>query len=175
MEPRPFESAIVGAYGKLRALAQGYVHRGEVRSFEATELVHEVVLRLAKVRRADWSGHSHFFAIAARYMKRVVLDRARAARRLKRAAQTVSISLERLSNHASESELVDALVVQDAIDALARLNARQAHVAELRVYLGLPTREVAKLVGVAPRTAREDWAFARAWLNRRLKPRRTRA
>ncbi len=152
-------------YKELRALAAHYM-RGERQghTLQPTDLVHEAYLRLARIDRVEWKGKSHFFATAARQMRRVLVDHARRKGAQCREAQLITLSEEIMALPAS----VDVLVVDSALDRLAARNNRQAQVAELRFFAGMTEIEVAEALGVSERTVRGDWRVARAWLAKAL-------
>lgn len=165
----PGEPLFGQAYDELRALASAYLkHERRDHSLQATELVNEAYLRLEGGAGPDWVDRSHFFAVAARAMRRVLVDHARSRGRKKRFGGLQRVTLAEGIHGRSELEL-DAVVDLDrAISRLADLDERQARVVELRYFSGLGMAEVAKVLGVSKRTVEGDWAHARAWLRREL-------
>ena len=154
-------------YDELRRLARAYVRRERARSVQATELVHEAYLRLAGDRPRRWQGRTHFLAIAAIGMRRVLVERARARGAAKRGGDQVQVTLDD-ALVASPGAAVDVLALDEALSALAALDARQARVVELRFFGGLTVDETAEAAGVSPATVKRDWTLARAWLQREL-------
>jgi len=154
-------------YRELRRLASAYL-RKERRDhpLQATELVHEAYLRMAGTD-APWQNRVHFFAVAAKIMRRILVDHARAHRAAKRGDGHVKLPLdEALALSAAESQqLID---LDEALSRLAQIDARWARIVELRFFGGLSVEETAAVLGVSTRTVHADWAFARAWLFRTL-------
>jgi RNA polymerase sigma-70 factor (ECF subfamily) len=137
-------------------------------SLQPTVLVNEVYLRLIGKQEVDWQSRSHFFAVAARVMRRILVDHARARNAAKRGGGFPGVSLDEMPLLTNEqSELV--LAVHDCLDRLVELDKRQAEVVEMRFFGGLTEEEIAIVLGVSPRTVKRDWAMARAWLHAELK------
>ncbi len=156
-------------YGELRRLARGYLIRERRdHSLCATALVHEAYLKLVDQRRARWQNRAHFFAVAAHVMRRLLVDHARARAAFKRnAALTVSLGD---IDAATPDIPPDVIALDAALDKLARLDARQAQLVELRFFGGLTVDEAAAVLNVAAITVKRDWALARTWLYRELGP-----
>lgn len=154
-------------YGELRRLARRYL-RGERENLtlETTALVNEAYLRLVDAKRVTIHDRKHFFAISARLMRRILVDHARRRNR-KRGAGIEHISFEE-TMVASPGRGADLAALDDALDALARLDPRKARVVELRFFGGLSVEEVAAVLEVAPVTVMRDWSAARAWLYREM-------
>lgn len=155
-------------YDELRAIAHRQL-RGEraPHTLGTTALVHEAYLRLVDQRRVDWQDRAHFFAVAARVMRRVLVDYARRRTARKRDGVRKAVSLD----HALliVDEQADLLLdLDEALTRLAEQDARMARVVELRFFAGLTDAEVAEVLGVSPRTVRYDWIKARGWLYREL-------
>jgi RNA polymerase sigma factor (TIGR02999 family) len=154
-------------YRDLRAIA-GSMLRGEDarQTLQATALVHEAFLKIAGRREEPWAGTSHFIAVAARAMRQIVIDRARARKAAKRGGgahrETLSGVLE------DDAETAGVLEVHEHLTRLAMLDERRARVVELRFFGGLGMAQVAQVLGVSERTAELDWRAARAWLRERL-------
>lgn len=155
-------------YDELRRLAHHHLsHEMSARTLGTTELVHEAYLRLIDSTRVAWSGRAHFMGIAASAMRRILVDRARARYSLKRGGRRVPIELDAVQ--LSADERAESLVALDeALERLRALDARQARVVECRFFGGMNEDETAAAVGVAVRTVKRDWAKARAWLYREL-------
>ena len=154
-------------YDELRRLARRYVRRERAQSVQATELVHEAYLRLAGDRPQRWRGRTHFLAIAAIGMRRLLVERARARGAEKRGGNRVQVTLDD-ALVAGPGASVDLLAVDEALSTLAALDARQARIVELRFFGGLTVEETAEAAGVSPATVKRDWTLARAWLKREL-------
>ena len=154
-------------YDELRRLARHYVRQERAQSVQATELVHEAYLRLAGDRPQRWQGRTHFLAIAAIGMRRVLVERARARGAAKRGGDRVQVTLDD-ALVAGPGANIDLLALDHALSTLAGLDARQARIVELRFFGGLTVEETAGTLGVSPATVKRDWTLARAWLKREL-------
>ncbi|MEW6320620.1 MAG: ECF-type sigma factor [Acidobacteriota bacterium] len=155
-------------YDELRRLAEHYL-RGERpgQTIQATALVHEAYLRLAAEKHHPWQNRTHFLAIAALSMRQILVQRARARKAAKRGGDPERITLdERLL--AAEAGEVDLEALDQALDRLAALDARQARVVELRYFGGLTVEETAEALDISPATVKREWTLARAWLRREL-------
>jgi RNA polymerase sigma factor (TIGR02999 family) len=156
-------------YDELHRLAQNALRReGSERShtLQTTALVHEAWLRLADQKRVEWQNRAHFCAIAARMMRRVLVDYARARNAEKRGGGAHAITLEDAC--ADVSSAVDLTALDDALRALESMDPGQARLVELRYFAGLTIDETAEALGVSPATVKREWAIARAWLRREL-------
>ncbi|HET8837315.1 MAG TPA: ECF-type sigma factor [Gemmatimonadales bacterium] len=155
-------------YDELRRLAHLHLSREfSARTLGTTELVHEAYLRLIDSTRVAWTGRAHFMAIAASAMRRILVDRARARRSLKRGGKRVAVDLDAAA--LSTDERAESLVALDeSLERLRALDERQARVVECRFFGGMNEEETAAALGVALRTVRRDWVKARAWLYREL-------
>ena len=154
-------------YDELRRLARRYVRQERAPSIQATDLVHEAYLRLARDRPRRWQGRTHFLAIAAIGMRRVLVERARARGARKRGGDRVQVTLDD-ALVAAPGATVDLLALDRALSSLAALDARQARIVELRFFGGMTVEETAEATGVSPATVKRDWTLARAWLQREL-------
>ena len=137
------------------------------RTLEPTALVHEAYMRLVDQTRVNWQGRTHFFAVGAEMIRRVLVDDARRRGRLKRGGGRDRVAL-RTDDGAESTAEVDVLALDDALSKLAGLDPRAARVVELRYFGGMREADVAELLGVSPSTVRDDWRMARAWLRDEL-------
>lgn len=142
-------------------------------TLQPTALVHEAFLRLAKHQRIQWNDRGHFFAVAARLMRQVLVDYARARTADKRGGAHTEVTLDDVESVADttadvETRVIDVLTLDQLLDRLASRSARQAQVVELRVFTGLTVEETATELDLSPRTIKTDWQLARAWLVREL-------
>ena len=154
-------------YGELRRVAQRHLRRERPEhSLTPTALVHETYLKLIDQRRVKWENRAQFFAIAARLMRRILVDHARARAATKRAAGP-SLALDQVDIGAPAVD-VNILALDAALRELADLDERQGRLVELRFFAGLTVEETATVLDVAPITVKRDWALARAWLFRAL-------
>jgi RNA polymerase sigma factor (TIGR02999 family) len=136
-------------------------------SFEATALVHEAYLRLVDTRHVNWQNRAHFLAMAARLMRRILVDLARARQYQKRGGGALQVSFtETLSVPAKTEDLV---ALDEALSALARFDQRRSRVVELRFFGGLSVEETAAVLKISTDTVTRDWKLARTWLRRELR------
>lgn len=154
-------------YVELRRLANGYLRRERAKSIQATELVHDAYLRLLKDKHPQWQNRSHFLAIAAISMRRLLVERARARHAHKRGGDQVQVTLDD-QFAAIEPNRVDVIALDRALIALAAFDSQQARVVELRFFGGLTVEETADALGISPATVKRDWTVAKAWLMRAL-------
>ncbi|MGC4051106.1 MAG: sigma-70 family RNA polymerase sigma factor [Paludibaculum sp.] len=165
-EPDP--RLVTFIYSELKHIAAGLL-RGERphHTLQPTALVNEAFMKLLKQDQISWQNRTHFFATAARVMRQVLVDYARARNALRRGAGEVRVPL---SDHLAltESDYTTILAVDQALDQLKELDARQARVVELRFFAGLTEEEIAGLLDVSERTVKRDWIAARAWLHAEL-------
>jgi RNA polymerase sigma factor (TIGR02999 family) len=154
-------------YDELRALA-GAAFRKERpdHTLQPTAIVHEAYLKLVDQKDADWKNRAHFRAVAAQAIRRILIDHSRKHRAAKRTPPTY-ISIDLSSDHPQESE-ADLEALELAMNKLAKLNARQAKVVEMRFYAGMTVEEAAIVLDVSPGTIKGDWRLARVWLQREL-------
>lgn len=156
-----------GVYAELNRIAKNRLQaRRSGDTVEPATLVHEAYLRLSKSDPVQWADRSHFFAVAAIFMRHILLDHARARKAAKRGGG-IEVTLSERDQKSSplEAELLD---VDIAIQELARLDQQQAKIVELRFFGGLSIAETAEALGVSPATVKRDWAVAKAWIRRRL-------
>ena len=163
-EPSAVERMFPLVYDELRRLAHQHLARESPgRTLTTTELVHEAYLKLIDQTRVEWTGHAHFMGVAAMAMRRILVDRARTRRRVKRGGDRVRISLENVDLTADErADLVVAL--DEALERLRGLDERQMRVVECRFFGGMTEEQTADALGIGLRTAKRDWAKARSWL-----------
>lgn len=163
----PDPPAFSAAYDRLRRVAAALMRRERPgQTLQATALVHEAYLRLADAAPA-WRDEHHFVAIAARVMRQILVDRARARGAQKRWAglDRVSLSESLVAAHVDD-DMLPAL--DDALTRLEQIDPEQARVVELRFFAGLSVEETAAALGISPATVKRRWTFARAWLFRDL-------
>jgi RNA polymerase sigma factor (TIGR02999 family) len=156
---------------ELRILAAAYMRRERGgATLEPTAVVHEAYLRLLPQRSVPWANRAHFFGIAARMMRRVLVDRARRRRAVKRDGLAAgSISISRIAAARDGADPVDVLDLHDALTALESIDPRQAEVVEKRYFGGLTIEEIAEAMGISPATVKREWVTARLWLRRRMR------
>jgi RNA polymerase sigma factor (TIGR02999 family) len=163
------EQLIALVYPELHRLAAHYLRleRPE-HTLQTTALTHEAYLRLFGGAAIEWQDRSHFFALAACQMRRVLVDHARARNAGKRPGQFTRLPLEAI-RELGEGPDEDLLALDEALSALAGVDRRASEVVELRFFGGLEERETAHVLGISIATVKRDWTFAKAWLFNRLK------
>jgi RNA polymerase sigma factor (TIGR02999 family) len=156
-------------YDALRAIACRYLEReGAYHTLQPTALVHEAYVRLASRDNIDWQGKTHFLAIAASEMRRILVDHARAAGAKKRGAEAQRIPLDE-DLTAGRATSLELLALDEALTRLCAASPRQARVAEMRIFAGMRAAEIGQVLSISERTVKGDWRMARAWLARALR------
>jgi RNA polymerase sigma factor (TIGR02999 family) len=155
-------------YRELQTLASRYLSRERAgHTLQATALVNEAYLKLIDQRNVQWQNRAHFLGIAARLMRRILIDHARRRGRAKRGSAATHITLvEGLA--ASEPRDIDAIALDDALVALEKLDPQQAQMVELRFFGGLTVDETAEVLGISEGTVKREWRVAKAWLYRHI-------
>jgi RNA polymerase sigma factor (TIGR02999 family) len=171
-DERALQKLVPLVLDELRRLARRHMageRPGHV--LQATALVNELYLRLVDVRRVRWQDRAHFFAVAARLMRRVLVDDARARRNQKRGGALQRVTFDPDLPVASDS-LDSVIAIDEALRALAAEYERKAQVVELRFFGGLSVEETAEALGISSETVMRDWKFAKSWLMRELSRRK---
>jgi RNA polymerase sigma factor (TIGR02999 family) len=157
-------------YDELHRQAEAYMRRERPgHTIQATALVHEAYLRLMKEPNTRWQNRAHFCAIAAHSMRQILVERARARRRLKRAGDQQRITLSDAIPAAAPDEGLDVELLDGSLTRLAELDPELARLVELRFFGGLSIEETSEVLGVSPATVKRHWATARAWLKREMR------
>ena len=155
-------------YDELRAAARGAMSRERrEHTLQPTALVHEAMIRLSS-QRAEWRNRSHFLAVAAKMMRRVLLDHARRRRADKRPDALIRVTMSGLHTGKSAEEGTDVLDLHEALERLDQLDPRAARVVELRGLVGCTMPEAAEVLDISVATAERDWRMGRTWLRREL-------
>ena len=159
---------------ELRGVARRMLSRErQADGWQPTDLVQESYVRLLDWRVVRWQNRAHFFATAARMMRRVLVDAARTRHAQKRGGEAISVTFTESLEVASEPAL-DVLALDDALSVLAKIDKRKSRVIELRFFGGLSIEETSAVLGVSGDTVRRDWRLAKAWLKRELDQRHPR-
>jgi RNA polymerase sigma factor (TIGR02999 family) len=156
-------------HAELRRIAAvQFAHERPGHTLQPTELIQETYIRLIKPGTGPWNSRAHFFGVAARVMRQILVDYARAHNAKKRAGLLKRVDLDKALVYSFEKskEILDLDV---ALNRLAQLSLRQSRVVELRYFGGLAVREAAEVLGIGISTVKADWALAKAWLERELK------
>jgi RNA polymerase sigma-70 factor (ECF subfamily) len=169
------QSALKGltpiVYGELRRLAHRYMERERPdHILQTTALVNEAYMRLVDYKRMQWQNRAHFFAVSAQVMRRILVDHAR-SHNVKRGAGVQHVSLEEfdvVGGDRTADPGGDLVALDDALNALARLDPRKVQIIEMRFFGGLSVEETAEVLKVSPATVRRDWSIAKFWLYREL-------
>jgi len=167
---KPFarEALFPLVYDELRRIARRQLRREEVgHTLDTTALVHEAYLKLVDQTRAEWTDRSHFFAVAANAMRRILVDYARRYRADKRGTAPLRVSLTDVMLVA-EGRADTLLALDEALVELGNIDERLSRVVECRFFAGLTEDETAAVLGVTARTVRRDWTKAKGWLHRTL-------
>jgi len=156
-------------YEELRRLAHRYMEgQRPDHTLQTTALVNEAYLRFADQKRTNFTNRSHFFAVAAKAMRQILVDHAKAAERQKRGGGAAKVQLEEAAL-ISPAQPREILELNDALERLAMLDSRKADVVELRYFGGLKQGEIAEVLKISTITVRRDWVFAKAWLYSELR------
>ena len=156
-------------YQELRTIARHLLRRERPgHTLQPSDLVHEAFIKLARQDRVDWKGRTHFFAVGATQMRRILVDHARTKATVKRGQSPQRVELsDALKLYIDRP--ADVLALDDALETLATLDPRQARIVELRFFGGLSVDEVAAVLGVSKRTVEAEWTMIRAWLRQELR------
>ncbi|HMD84612.1 MAG TPA: sigma-70 family RNA polymerase sigma factor [Terriglobia bacterium] len=166
---RQAESQLIPlVYGELRHLAAACLGRERRdHTLQPTALVHEAFLRMAGKDQPDWQNRAHFFAIAARLMRQILVDYARHRGRVKRGGSCERLPLEEALVF-SAGKSAELLALDEALDRLAQQDERQCRIVEMKFFGGLSIEEIAAVLETSPRTVKRDWTMARAWLHQQI-------
>jgi len=155
-------------YNELRRLAHGYLRRERKgHTLQTTALINEAYLRLVDQKRVHWANRSHFFAISAQIMRRILIDHARRYDYAKRGGGAQRISLDEAAVVAKERAR-ELLMLDEALNGLTKIDPRRGRVVELRYFGGLNNEEIAAVLKISENTVTRDWNMARAWLYQEL-------
>lgn len=168
-DPRAAEQLLPLVYDELRRLAADKMAREKPgQTIQATDLVHEAYLRLVDVKEAQqWNSRGHFFVAAAEAMRRILIENARQKKREKHGGQLQRVNLEELAVGA-DCPPDELLILDETLQELGKSDAQAAELVKLHCFAGLSVEEAAEALGISPRTAYRDWAYARAWLFKRI-------
>jgi RNA polymerase sigma factor (TIGR02999 family) len=167
-DQQAFDRLVPIVYDELRRIAGRYMeHESAGHPLQATALVHEAYIRLIDASRVQWQNRAHFYAVSANLMRRILVDYARSHKYAKRGGNAPHVSLEG-DVLVSPERAPDLIALDEALDALAALDARKSRVVELRFFGGLSVEETAEVLRISPRTVLSDWSFSKSWLLREL-------
>jgi len=169
-EPDAADALLPVVYEDLRRRAVGMMRRESAGiTMQPTMLVHDAFMRLIDQDRVEWQSRSHFFALASKMMRRVLVDHARRRQRLKRGGDQIRVTMPMGEGSALSLERdADVLALDDALEELATVDPRQADIVVMRFFGGMTVQEVAEALGVSKRTVEAEWTMTKAWLRRAL-------
>ena len=155
-------------YEELHRLAHRHMNRERPdHTLQTSALVNEAYMRLAEQRDVQWQNRAHFFSIASRLMRRILVDHARAHQYAKRGGGAIQVSLDEAA-YVSQERASELVALDDALTSLASIDQRKSEVVELRFFGGMSVEETAHVLGVSPITVKRDWSTAKAWLYRAI-------
>jgi RNA polymerase sigma-70 factor, ECF subfamily len=156
-------------YEELRRLARSYLqNERRDHTLQPTALVHEAYIRLVDWKNVSWQNRAHFFAVAAQVMRKILVDYARQKRAQKRGGGDTVLELDETVSFSSKRE-IDLILLNEALEDLAKLDPVQEKIIELRFFGGLTIEETAHALKISPATVKREWTAAKAWLYRRMK------
>ena len=163
-----FEKILPVVYEELKRSARRYLRRerGDI-SIQTTELINETYLKLVERRESDWQNRAHFFAVAARVIRNLLIDHARRKQFAKRRGRTIALDEIQI---ASPEDAVNLISLHEALNDLAKIDERKSRIVELRFFGGLSAEETASVLGLAEITVKREWLKAKAWLYDELSP-----
>ncbi len=157
-------------YDELRQMARGQLHRhnSPTESINPTTLVNELYLKLVKQNDLQIGDRNHFFAVASNTMRHILVDYARAKKRIKRGGGATVLSFEESNYFLSDEEAEEVLVLDEALDRLSKINPRGSQIVQYRFYSGLTVEETARVMDMSSKTVQRSWVSARAWLRKEV-------
>lgn len=168
-KPEALDNLLPLVYTELHRQAASFLRKERPgHTLQTTALINEAYLKLIDRRDVNWQSRTHFFAVAAQAMRRILVDYARAKHREKRGGDNIKLSLEDATLVAAKEKGVDLIALDEALNKLAKFDEQQARVVELRYFSGLSLEETAEALHVSRATVARDWEAARAWLHREL-------
>ena len=157
-------------YEELRQLAHNYIQpeRADHRPPQATTPVHEAYLRMVDDKSLTWKDRAHFYGIAARLLRRILVEHARAHHAAKRGGSAIQVPLDEAIHGGARTEDLDLVTLNSALDRLEQMDPAQSRIVELRYFAGLTIEETAEALNISPATVKRSWTVARAWLKREI-------
>ena len=169
-DPEALEQLTPKVYAELQRMAGQHMRNERSGStLQATALVNEVYLRLVNAANVNWQDRAHFFAVSATMMRRILVGRARKRNSEKRGGAAPKVNLDDVAEVASGGKEREIVAIDDALEELARIDARKAKVVELRFFGGLSVEETAEVLRISAQSVMRDWKLAKAWLMRELR------
>ena len=167
-DPKALSRLLPLVYDELRTLADRYLRQERPNhTLQATALVHEAYMRMAEQKDVQWRNRAQFFAVAASFMRRILVNHAKRRNRVKRGGDRVRFSLEDELVVSPEPN-ADLVAIDEALTRLAVVDPQKARIVELRYFAGLTIAEVSEVLKISPATVKRHWDFAKAWLLREV-------
>ena len=167
-DPSAFEQLIPLIYDELHRMAQGFLRHERVNhTLQPTALIHELYMRMVDQGRSRWEDRAHFFSVAAKMMRRVLVDHARRHLAEKRGSGLAPLPIEEALDHPEPSSSL-LVAIDSALTKFAAIDPERCHIVELRYFGGLDLAEIANLLGVSRTTVKRHWSVARMWLHREI-------
>jgi RNA polymerase sigma factor (TIGR02999 family) len=168
-DPAALEELVPLVYDELRRLARSHLrHEAPGHSIQSAALVHEAYLRMVGKTPPDWQNRAHFFGVAARLMRQIMVDRTRKLRASKRGAGAGELPLDEAIGLLPHQKSVDLIQLDDALEHLSKLDERQCQIVELRFFAGLSLEETSVALGISEATVSREWTTARLWLRHEI-------
>ena len=172
-QPGALDRLIPHVYRELKRLARRHMRGIDCDSLQTTAVVHEAYIRLVELSNVSWQDRAHFYAVSARIMRGILVDAARARRSqkrggsLRREGSSANIDLDQIPDMGS-GRAEEILAIHEELEQLAKMDARQAQVVEMRFFGGLRVDETAEVLKISPQSVMRDWKLAKAWLRREI-------
>ena len=162
------DQILPAVYDELRRIAGRFIHRERIdHTLQPTALINEAYLRLVDQRQVTVNNRAHFFGIAARVMRQILVEHARARHAAKRGGTAIHVQLDE-GLHGIDQSAAELVTLDEALERLAKMDAQQSRIVELRYFGGLTIEETAEALKVSPATVKRSWTVARAWLKREV-------
>jgi RNA polymerase sigma factor (TIGR02999 family) len=167
-QPEALNQLVEVTYPELHEIARRYFQRERSgHTLQCTALINEAYLRLIRTPEKQWNSRTHFFGFAARVMRGILVDHARARRTTKRGGGALTMTLEDSESPSAQPE-IDVLDLNTALDELSAIDATQSRIVELRYFGGLTIEETVEVTGISATTVKREWVLAKTWIRRRL-------
>jgi len=168
-ESEASEELVRAVYNELRRQARHHLRRERANhTLQTTALINEAYIKLVEQRSVKWESRTHFFALAAEMMRRILVDHAKTKHRQKRGGNEENLPIEAALTIKTGEQDIDFIALDEALTRLAEIDSQQTKIVELRYFSGLSIEETAKVLEISPATVKRDWAMAKAWLRHEL-------
>lgn len=164
-----FDELMPLVYEELRIMARRFMRRQPSgHTFQTTELIHEAYLKFAVSKDKNWQNRAHFFGVASKAMRHILVDYARAKNSQKRGGDVLQFSLNENVMATQTARAEEFIALNDALNRLSDLDERKTQVVELKFFGGLTVEEISEVLKISPETVKRDWSFSKSWLSREL-------